>query len=221
VKQRNIIAYGVVVAVLGMAVFNLGLTVGLIPLGNQAGATVPAAFSANGGGEALYPYPIGHRPDAGVRCALGFGATLAEPALNALGVTVENLTDGAFPQELLIYAVAIGVSIGHSARRRSRSSSTGPLAWLLPATGWRWLLTIWSQRGIREPGLGQRRRDHRAGNRAPGAGHGPGPGPGGGARWRASASWPWPRWGPSFRCWLSASGYGVEANCRYHDMAKA
>ena len=27
---------------------------------------------------------------------LGFGATLAEPALNALGITVQNLTNGAF-----------------------------------------------------------------------------------------------------------------------------
>ena len=112
VKQRNIIAYGVVVAVLGMAVFNLGLTVGLIPLGNQAGATVPAAFSANGGGEALYPYPIGIGLTLLFAAALGYGATVAEPALNAMGVTVENLTDGAFPKKLLIQAVAIGVSLG-------------------------------------------------------------------------------------------------------------
>ena len=31
---------------------------------------------------------------------LGFGATLAEPALNALGMTVENLTNGAFRKML-------------------------------------------------------------------------------------------------------------------------
>jgi len=30
---------------------------------------------------------------------LGFGATLAEPALNALGMTVENLTDGVFKKK--------------------------------------------------------------------------------------------------------------------------
>jgi len=112
VKQRNIIAYGVVVAVLGMAVFNLGLTVGLIPLGNQAGATVPSAFSANGGGEALYPYPVGISLTLLFAAALGYGATVAEPALNAMGVTVENLTDGAFPRKLLIQAVAAGVALG-------------------------------------------------------------------------------------------------------------
>ena len=97
---------------LGMAVVNLGLTVGLIPLGNQAGATVPSAFSANGGGEALYPYPVGISLTLLFAAALGYGATVAEPALNAMGVTVENLTDGAFPRKLLIQAVAAGVALG-------------------------------------------------------------------------------------------------------------
>ena len=43
---------------------------------------------------------------------LGFGATLAEPALNALGLTVENLTNGAFRKSLLMYAVSFGVGTG-------------------------------------------------------------------------------------------------------------
>ncbi|MGA0394988.1 MAG: DUF1538 domain-containing protein, partial [Rhodospirillales bacterium] len=46
--------------------------------------------------------------------ALGFDATLAEPALNALGLTVENLTNGAFKRRFLIYAVSIGVGFGIS-----------------------------------------------------------------------------------------------------------
>ena len=112
VKQRNLIAYGVVVAILGMALFNLGLTVGLIPLGNQAGATVPAAFSTNAGVDPLYPYPIGIGLTLIFAATLGYGATVAEPALNAMGVTVENLTDGAFPKKLLIQAVAVGVALG-------------------------------------------------------------------------------------------------------------
>ena len=111
VKQRNIIAYGVVVAVLGMALFNLGLSIGLIPLGNQAGATVPAAFSASDGA-ALYSYPVGISVALLFAIILGYGATVAEPALNAMGVTVENLTDGAFPKQLLIQAVAVGVALG-------------------------------------------------------------------------------------------------------------
>jgi hypothetical protein len=44
--------------------------------------------------------------------AIGFGATVAEPALNAMGMTVENLTDGAFRKRMLIHAVAVGVGVG-------------------------------------------------------------------------------------------------------------
>ena len=45
---------------------------------------------------------------------LGFGATLAEPALNALGMTVENLTNGSFKKQTLMYAVSLGVAFGIS-----------------------------------------------------------------------------------------------------------
>lgn len=43
---------------------------------------------------------------------MGYGATLAEPALNALGLTVEELTVGTFKKVMLMQAVAIGVGIG-------------------------------------------------------------------------------------------------------------
>ncbi len=43
---------------------------------------------------------------------LGYGATLAEPALNALGLTVEELTVGAFKRSLLMQTVALGVGAG-------------------------------------------------------------------------------------------------------------
>jgi len=43
---------------------------------------------------------------------MGYGATLAEPALNALGLTVEELTVGTFRKSLLMQAVAIGVGVG-------------------------------------------------------------------------------------------------------------
>lgn len=112
IKQRSFVIYGVVVAVLGMALFNLGLTVGLIPLGNQAGATVPSAFSAGANGAALYPYALGIGLTLIFAAALGYGATVAEPALSAMGATVENLTDGALPRRLLIQAVAAGVALG-------------------------------------------------------------------------------------------------------------
>ena len=43
---------------------------------------------------------------------LGLSATLAEPALNALGITVQNLTNGAFKKSMLMIAVAFGVGTG-------------------------------------------------------------------------------------------------------------
>ena len=43
---------------------------------------------------------------------LGFGATLAEPALNALGATVQNMTNGSFKKSMLMYSVAFGVATG-------------------------------------------------------------------------------------------------------------
>lgn len=43
---------------------------------------------------------------------MGYGATLAEPALNALGMTVEELTVGAFKKSALIQTVAVGVGVG-------------------------------------------------------------------------------------------------------------
>lgn len=48
----------------------------------------------------------------GFALILSFGATLAEPALNALGLTVEKLTNGAFRRSMLMYAVALGVGLG-------------------------------------------------------------------------------------------------------------
>ncbi len=43
---------------------------------------------------------------------MGYGATFAEPALNALGLTVEELTIGTFKQSLIMHTVALGVGIG-------------------------------------------------------------------------------------------------------------
>ncbi len=43
---------------------------------------------------------------------MGYGATLAEPALNALGIKVEELTVGTFKKSFLMQAVAGGVGIG-------------------------------------------------------------------------------------------------------------
>jgi len=75
---------------------------------------------------------------------MGYGATLAEPALNALGLTVEALTAGAFKKSLLMQAVAVGVGAG-IALGVAKIIWDVPLAWLLvPPYLLLLLLTRWS-----------------------------------------------------------------------------
>lgn len=114
VRDAATIRYGILLAILGMCIFNVGLTYGLAKLGDQSGGLVPGAFTkieamAN---SPLYSQIIGIAIAILFAWSLGFGATLAEPALNALGLTVENLTNGAFKKSLLMYSVATGVAIG-------------------------------------------------------------------------------------------------------------
>ncbi len=114
IQHRGQIAYGITLAVLGMIIFNLGLTYGLAKLGAQSGGLVPAAFTDIAAVESapLYALGLGLTIAFSFAWILGFGATLAEPALNALGLTVENLTNGAFRKQVLMYAVSLGVGFG-------------------------------------------------------------------------------------------------------------
>jgi hypothetical protein len=115
-KVRNafIVGYGIALAVIGMGVFNVGLSYGLAKLGDQSGGLVPAAFATieNVPESPLYFYGLGLMIAILFAWILGFGATLAEPALNALGMTVQNLTNGAFKKSLLMYSVSFGVATG-------------------------------------------------------------------------------------------------------------
>ena len=97
-----------------MIVFNLGLTYGLAKLGAQSGGIIPAAFAPVDGLEAspMYGFVLGILIAVVFAWVLGFFATMAEPALNALGMTVEDLTAGAFKKRSLMLAVSIGVGVG-------------------------------------------------------------------------------------------------------------
>jgi len=114
IKNKAMMIYGISLCVVGMVVFNIGLSYGLAKLGGQSGGLVPAAFTdislvAN---SPLYSLTLGISIAALFAWFLGLGATLAEPALNALGTTVENLTNGAFRKSMLMYSVSIGVAFG-------------------------------------------------------------------------------------------------------------
>ena len=116
VQDAGILTYGLILCVTGMMIFNVGLSYGLAKLGEQSGSMVPAAFKGIEAvaGSPLYTYALGIFIAGMFAWLLGFGATLAEPALNALGQTVETLTNGSFKKNTLMFAVSIGVGFGLS-----------------------------------------------------------------------------------------------------------
>ncbi|MGE9297211.1 MAG: DUF1538 domain-containing protein [Puniceicoccales bacterium] len=128
---------GILFALIGMALFGLGINMGLTPLGEQLGSNIPATFSSISpfGMEATFG-PLVPAEDVGKLLAvafaffLGYGATLAEPALNALGETVQKITAGAFRKNLLMQSVAMGVGLG-IALGVTKIAYNLPLAWLL------------------------------------------------------------------------------------------
>ena len=131
-ERQGEIFYGIALAIIGMCIFNIGLTYGLSKLGAGAGGLVPTAFMEVAGHAAspLYIYAVGLALALAFAWFLGFGATLAEPALNALGITTEKLTNGVFKKKTLINAVSIGVGFG-IAIGVAKLIFDLPLAWLI------------------------------------------------------------------------------------------
>jgi len=165
---------GLVFALVGMLLFNIGIELGLTKLGNQVGSTLPSSFKKIELGDQARAIPnfdpalvqtaikpngetgrffYANLNDAYIQVPyeekrldtttrrylwvptkgplfgpslgsagfllvvlfafiMGYGATLAEPALNALGATVQNLSAGAFKKSLIMHSVAVGVGIG-------------------------------------------------------------------------------------------------------------
>lgn len=130
------VGVGVIFAFAGMTLFGLGIALGLTPLGGQLGSNVPVAFAE------ILPWGLDHVEGPlfddhwgkfvaiGFAFFLGYGATLAEPALNALGDTVERITVGAFRKKLLMQSVAVGVGFGIAAGILKMAYNL-PLIWML------------------------------------------------------------------------------------------
>ena len=92
------IAVGLALTVLGLVIFLKGLEVGLTPLGEAASGALAQRRSL------FLVVAFG--------VALGYGATLAEPALRILADRVEELTGGVLGTTLFVQTVAIGVALG-------------------------------------------------------------------------------------------------------------
>jgi hypothetical protein len=109
VRNLDYVVVGVLFALLGLAAFKIGLVYGLTPLGEQVGSSATLAFAPEGG---LYGDLWGKVVVLAFAFLAGYGASLAEPALISLGMTVEEVTAGAFKKFLVMHAVAFGVGLG-------------------------------------------------------------------------------------------------------------
>jgi hypothetical protein len=91
------IAVGLTLTVAGLVIFLKGLEVGLTPLGEAASGSLAQRRSLF----LIVAFGL----------ALGYGATLAEPALRILSERVEELTAGALGSNLFTQTVAVGVAL--------------------------------------------------------------------------------------------------------------
>ncbi len=131
-ENQGYIFYGIGLTIVGMCIFNVGLTYGLSKLGADAGSLVPSAFMEVNGvaNSPIYEFIVGLILVLAFAWLLGFGATLAEPALNALGVTTDKLTNGVFKKKTLVSAVSVGVAFGIAAGVAKLVFNL-PLIWLV------------------------------------------------------------------------------------------
>ncbi len=130
--NTGLIIYGLFLILLGIILFHLGLPGALAAPGAGAGGALAATFTAI---ETVPASPL-HTFDTGLALCLayaglvGFGATLAEPALEALGTMVENRSHGVFKKSTLKRTAALGAAIG-IAIGLIRVIFELPLFWLL------------------------------------------------------------------------------------------
>ncbi|MGI6148521.1 MAG: DUF1538 domain-containing protein [Firmicutes bacterium] len=89
---------GLVLTIVGLTIFIQGLNRGLLPLGTIVGENLTASGSA----WLILAFSF----------VLGYGMTLAEPSLQALGTQVEELSAGQMTKTLVVQIVAVGVGLG-------------------------------------------------------------------------------------------------------------
>ncbi|WP_243641228.1 DUF1538 domain-containing protein [Xylanivirga thermophila] len=89
---------GIMLSFFGLYIFVQGLKLGLIPLGNAVGAGLPALDNV---------YLI-----VAFNFLLSYASTIAEPAVTALAMEVEEVSVGAIPNKVLKHTIAIGAGVG-------------------------------------------------------------------------------------------------------------
>ncbi|HIQ51591.1 MAG TPA: DUF1538 domain-containing protein, partial [Nautiliaceae bacterium] len=98
VAHLHKIIVGIVLVILGLYAFILGLEMGLFPIGE----TIAFQLTAMKNNLLIYLFAF----------LIGFSTTMAEPALLAIAIKAEEVSEGRINQTFLRVAVAIGVAIG-------------------------------------------------------------------------------------------------------------
>ena len=92
------IIIGIIMVILGLYAFIVGLEMGLFPIGE----TIALQLTAMKNNLLIYLFAF----------LIGFSTTMAEPALLAIAIKAEEISEGKIKQTLLRMVVALGVAIG-------------------------------------------------------------------------------------------------------------
>jgi len=103
VIQKNVahlrkIIVGIILVILGLYAFIVGLDMGLFPIGE----TIAFQLTAMKNNLLIYLFAF----------LIGFSTTMAEPALLAIAIKAEEISEGTIKQNVLRMIVAFGVAIG-------------------------------------------------------------------------------------------------------------
>jgi hypothetical protein len=98
VAHLHKIITGIIMVILGLYAFIVGLEMGLFPIGETI------AFQLTGMGNNMLIYLFAF--------LIGFSTTMAEPALLAIAIKAEEISEGNIKQNILRMIVALGVAVG-------------------------------------------------------------------------------------------------------------
>ena len=98
VAHLHKIVTGIIMVVLGLYAFIVGLEMGLFPIGE----TIAFQLTDMGNNLLIYLFAF----------LIGFSTTMAEPALLAIAIKAEEISEGNIKQNILRIVVALGVAIG-------------------------------------------------------------------------------------------------------------
>jgi hypothetical protein len=126
------VGFGMVLVLLGLALFLEGLELALFPLGRLMAAQLTApSFLFGEGTEAIVGFTWSDYLWVYVFAgAIGFATTVAEPALIAVSIKANQVSGGTITVNGLRFAVAVGVAIG-VAMGAFRIVTGTPLHWYI------------------------------------------------------------------------------------------